>query len=461
MSAAAERATWTEVLAEGRAPLFALVCLAVWLVAADSLVTTTIMPTVGADLGGYAWFGWATAGFLLGSILAGASAGWLGLKVGLRAGVAASAVLYAAGCALSAAAPDMATFIAGRVIQGVGGGWVSGFASVAIGLLFPDRTLPRVYAATTSVWGVATLVGPAIGGLFADLGHWAWVFWAFALQGLVMAGAALVLLPGRRSGGGSGVPVLQLGLVALGVGAVGFADRAGGWGAAALIAAGLAAILAMVRLDGRARARLLPRDAGDLRRISGAGYASYFLTTAASMGFSVYGPAILQELKGLSALQAGYLIAAEALAWSAAALLVSGLTGRWPARLILAGSVGVLAGVALSMFAMPGGPLWMVGLAGVVMGAGFGISYSFQAQTVLAALKEEERALGAAGISSIRLIGSAAGAAIAGVAANLSGFAEGLTPETARAAGVWVFVAALPLGVAGVWASARLAKLRP
>ena len=79
---------WADLLAEGRLPRFALICLGVWLNAADSLVTATIMPSVGAELGGYAYFSWATAGFLVGAILAGASAGRLSEIFGLRGATA-------------------------------------------------------------------------------------------------------------------------------------------------------------------------------------------------------------------------------------------------------------------------------------------------------------------------------------------------------------------------------------
>ena len=71
------------------------------------------MPSVGRALGGYAYFGWATAGFLLGSVLAGASSGLLAQRFGLRRATAAAAVLYAAGCVMSAAGPDIATFLIG------------------------------------------------------------------------------------------------------------------------------------------------------------------------------------------------------------------------------------------------------------------------------------------------------------------------------------------------------------
>src|SRR5579859_2806814 len=120
--------TWADLLADGRLPRFALICLGVWLNAADSLVTATIMPSVGAQLGGYAYFSWATAGFLVGAILAGASAGRVSEIFGLRGATAAAGALMAAGCVMSALAPDVGTFLVGRLIQGLGSGWISGFA---------------------------------------------------------------------------------------------------------------------------------------------------------------------------------------------------------------------------------------------------------------------------------------------------------------------------------------------
>src|SRR4051812_48549674 len=113
----APRNDWADLLADGRLPRFALICLGVWLNAADSLVTATIMPSVGADLGGYAYFSWATAGFLVGAILAAASAGRLSELFGLRSATAVAGVIMAGGCVMSALAPDVHTFLAGRLIQ--------------------------------------------------------------------------------------------------------------------------------------------------------------------------------------------------------------------------------------------------------------------------------------------------------------------------------------------------------
>ena len=82
-------------------------------------------------------------------------------------------------------------------------------------------------------------------------------------------------------------------------------------------------------------------------------------------------------------------------------------------------------------------------------------------QRILASLPDgDERAIGAAAMTTVRLTGSAVGAAAAGAVANLVGFSEGLSEASARSAGLWVFVAVLPLAVAGVWAAFGLTSAR-
>lgn len=452
------RASWGDLLADGRLPRFALICLGVWLNAADSLVTATIMPSVGHELGDLSYFSWATAGYLVGAILAGASAGRLSELFGLRRATTLAGLVMVGGCVMSAAAPDVGVFLAGRLVQGLGSGWISGFAMVAIALLFPERHLARVFASVSGVWGIATLIGPLIGGVFAVGDHWREVFWFFAAQSLAFSAAAPFLLKGAGKGdGGPGIPWRQLALLGLGMAAVAAADLVHGaaW-SIGLIFAGLAILLLLVRLDGSARVRLLPHRAADLTTVCGSGYAAMFALTAASMGFTIYGPPILQTLAGLSPLWAGYMIGVESLAWTLAAFMVAHQTGVWDARWIRIGAASLVAALVVLTWAMPRSEMAAIVVGAVLLGAAFGWSWSFMGRRLLAALAHEDRAIGSSAITAVRQTGAAVGAAISGAAANLVGFSAGLTHATAQGAAVWVFASVIPLALAGSWASFRL-----
>jgi MFS family permease len=458
MSEAAANNTWADLMAEGRLPRFALICLGVWLNAADSLVTATILPSVGADLGGYAYFSWATAGFFVGAILAGASSGRLSEIFGLRSATALAGVVMILGCVMSAAAPDVGTFLAGRLVQGLGSGWISGFAMVAIAMLFPERHLARVFASVTFIWGIATVLGPLFGGAVVEAGHWRDVFWLFAGQAVVFSVAAVWLLGGAsKAPGGPGIPWLQLAVLGVAVAAIALADLmrtpAGSIG---LVAVGLGVLALVVRIDARARIRLLPHRAGDLSTICGSGYLAMFALTAASMGFAIYGPPILQHLRGFSPLVAGYAIGAESMAWTVAGIAVAGLTGAWVNRSIRFGVLLLAISLVVLALTLADGHMAWVLLGGSMLGAAFGFSWAFMSTRLLGALSDEDRAIGSSAIMAVRQTGGAVGAAISGVAANLVGFSGGLTDASARGAAFWVFAAVIPLALIGTWATFRM-----
>ena len=98
---------------------------------------------------------------------------------------------------------------------------------------------------------------------------------------------------------------------------------------------------------------------------------------------------------------------------------------------------------------------------GVLMGVGFGLSWSFVNQRLLMSMEKEERARAAAGMATVRSTGSAVGAAGAAAVANLAGLSLGLTPATASAAGLWVSLAMTPLAFLGLWPMWRLSAHYP
>jgi len=461
MAVATTTSSWSDFLAEGRAARMALICLGLWLNAADSLVTTTIMPTIGRQLGGYALFSWATAAYGVGAILSGATAAGLSARVGLRRVMVVAGLLTAVGCAVSALAPDMIVLVAGRWVQGLGAGWIVGACYAAVGAMFPARHLARIFGVMTGVWGVATVLGPLVGAVFAEQDHWRAMFWVFGAQCLAFIIAAVWLLPRDAPASGHRTPWGQLGLVLLGVGLLGAADLVTHvWTAAGLCLASVAIFIAAVRLPGRGEGGLFPRAAGNLSTAIGAAYLSYFAMTAAATGFSVYGPALLQKLFGFSPLQAGYAAGMESVGWSVAALAVAGRGERWHGPMIRLGALCIVGSLAVLAVTMRAGPVAVILAAATVLGAGFGLSSGFTGRRVIAAAEGPEREVASAGINGVRQVGGAAGACLAGIIANLLGMSAGVTTAAAQASAVWLFALAVPVAILGALGAWRVAEAR-
>lgn len=451
---------WSDLIGEGRAPVLALIVLGCWVVAADALVTATIMPSVGAALDGFAWFGWAASAFMTGLVVATASSSWVAERIGLRAAMMLSGAGFAIGCALSAAAPGIGLFLAGRAVQGVAAGWVIGLIYVALALLFPGRLLPRVFALLTSVWGIATFAGPLLGGLFADAGAWRGIFWLFAAQGLAFAAASFLLVPAGAARDPAGtLPVRALVLLAGGIGALATAGVVASLAlAASLAAAGIALLVGAIRSDRARPGGVVPRSASDPAFPLGSAYLTYFFMTAAGTAFALYAPAMLQHRAGLSALEAGYLVAVEALAWSAAALAVAGAGERWRTRFILIGAAAILAGTIAIAIAMNGDSLAAVAAGAATLGAGFGLYSAFLSQRVMGAFDDGGRVRGSSAISAARNSGGALGAALAAIAANAAGFGDGLGASNVSWVAWAAFGSSILFALAGLVFAARVVR---
>jgi MFS family permease len=452
--------SWRALLNAELAPRFALLCLGIWLNAADTLVTVTIMPSVAREIGGYQYFGWSVAAFLLGSILAGACAGKLSIRFGLRNATALAGVFYVLGCAMGALAPEFLTFVTGRLVQGLGAGAIVSLCYVAITALFPERLWPRVYGAVAGVWGAATLLGPLCGGLFAQAGFWRGAFWLFVVQGVIFVGAVLVMVPAApRALEGGRIPRRQLALLTIGVSLIAAAGVVGGQLVPALCAVfGVVAMAAMLLVNGRSDNRLLPKAAGDLTTATGLGLLVIFACEAAAIGFTVYGPAFIQALHGASPLLSGYVIGGVAAGWTACSFAVAGLGPGREGLAIRLGATIIVVGVAWGAFEMAHGSLVGVALSMITLGAGFGVCWAFLAKRVIGGAPADEQALASAAVPTTQLIGGAVGSAAAGALANLLGFAHGVDATVGHAHGFWLFAAFTPLALVGLAAAWRLGR---
>ncbi|MDE3080371.1 MAG: MFS transporter [Paracoccaceae bacterium] len=445
-SGRAQGLSWREFLGEASVASLSLVCMAVWIHAADSLVVATMLPRIVAEIGGAAYVGWTVSLYQIGSIVLGAASALVTLRFGLRLPMSVAALTFGLGCAFSAMAPSMGVVLIGRTLQGLGGGGLVSMSFIAASLLFERRHIARVMATISALWGVSAFLGPLLGGLFVQYATWRIGFWFFAVEAMLLAGLILWTAPRHQHVGSEGsFPVVRLALLSAGVvlvseGGVVVAPLRTG----VLVLAGLVCLALFFLSDARATAsRLLPRAPLDLRHPTGAALVMIMAMSMATIAGTAYGPILLVRIHGLTALEAGYVVAASSLGWTLTAVLVSGAPERMDRALIAAGMIVVALGLVLMVWAMPSGSVWLVALAMAAMGGGFGLSWTFilRRSTGLAEGDEVQRISGA--IPVLQRLGYALGAAAIGIVANASGFLSMHAPAEAAHAARAIFAACL------------------
>ena len=457
--------SWGEILNVAYGPSLAVVCLGVWLHAADSLLVATMLPAIVAEIGGEAMVAWTIALYDIGSIVAGAASALLAMRYGLRLSMSAAALVFAGGCAVSAIGQSMEVVLIGRLLQGLGGGGLVAMSFVGVGQLFPRRLVARAMAAVSTFWGMSAFLGPLIGGLFVEFGTWRGGFWFFAVQALALAtwvalGPKLGSSPAPELGSPR-FPFRRLFFLSAGVVLIAYGGLdVSPLGTSAFVLAGLACLLLFLRLDGRrGDDRLLPFGPFNLVTPVGSSLTLVLCFSVATIAITAYGPLLVTALHGTSALVAGYIVACSSIGWSVAAVLVSGAAERHDPKIIAAGMIMVAVSIVGFAYSMAEGPVWLIAVCSAVEGAGFGLAWTFILRriTALAPLQERERVAGA--IPTVQRLGYALGAAYIGIVANAAGFADAERGATASVA-VAIFVASLPFAALGLVATARFVLFR-
>ena len=455
-------ASWADLWHAGVLQRFTVLGFGVWLHASNASLVSTLIPSAILDIGGVAYISWVSVLYQIGSIVAGAAAGLLAMRLGLRSAILAAAGLFGFGCVLCAVAPDISALLAGRLIKGAGGGALVALTHVAIVELFPTRIMPRLIAMVSAIWGTSAFFGPAVGGVFAEYGAWRLGFWAFAGQAAIYVAAVAWVLktqPGRIGEKGGPFPALGLSLLSVAIMAIAYAGVLGfSWISAGLILVGVGLLAWFFRRDRRAGdGRLYPRSAFDPSTPTFWGLVMVGISFVGTITFTVYGPIMIQLLHGARPITGGILVAFESVSWSAAALTFAGVGVALHARMIRVGAVLLVVSVVGLALVMPIGPVWLLAPFLMAAGAGFGISFGFVSQRIVAGAAPEDRARASAAIPTSQMIGYAVGAALCGMIANGLGFAPDASVDVLKTAAFWSFAAFLPCLLVGAYAAMKLA----
>jgi MFS family permease len=422
-------------------------------VAFESLAVATVMPATAADLGGLSLYGWAFSAFLLtnlvGIVVAGGESDRRGPAQPLMVGVS----LFAIGLVVGGLAPSMAVLIAGRSLQGFGGGVIGSVAYVAVGRGYPETFRPRMLALLSTAWVVPGLVGPAVAGLIADSVGWRWVF--LGLAPMIVASALLALPSLRRipSGDATGRDTGRIrGAIRLAVGSALFLSGLGRHElslALPLVIVGAAVALPALR-------RLLPAGTMAAARGLPAAVAVMGLLNMAFFGVDAFIPLGLVEIRGRSVAFAGLVLTGATITWTIGSWLQARFSDTASRRalvrsglgLVALGSAGAAAVVVALLPASVGPAVW------AIAGLGMGLAFSTISLVVLEMAPVGGEGRAASSLQLANVLGGGIGTGIGGAAIA----ALGATAASLRHAIVGQDVAMMIVACGAIFIAGRIPK---
>ena len=428
-----------------------------------AFITATILPSAIAEIGGLPIYAWASTAYAVGSIVGSAGSSVVGLKMGMRRAISLAVGVFVVGAAICASAPSMPVVVGGRALQGLGGGVLIAAAHSLVRELFPEALWQRMLTVISCAWAIPALGGPVVGGVLAGLGHWRAAFWAMAPMALVAGALTWSILPRSetRDARATRVPFGRLTLICasvLGIGSIANTERA--WARAALLAAAIASVALMLRLDGRTPTRLFPTGMLSLRSRIGKAFWMVFLLGMSTTPGGVYVPLLVQVLHDVTPAAAGYLYAVQSLSWTTGTLLSARVSPARSRSVIMLGPLLTAAGFAGLFFTIGTGPVAAIAVSLMLIGVGIGTCWAHIGTAILSSARPDEGALTASMIPSTQLFAVALGAALSGVIANAAGLAASASRPTAALAGAWLFGSFVAAPLAAFVIASRLRPAR-
>jgi EmrB/QacA subfamily drug resistance transporter len=444
-------------------PILAGLLLTLLLAALDSTIVATAMPRIAADLRGFDRYSWVSVAYLLASTVTVPVVSKLADQYGRRPFLIVGALTFLGASVLCAIAGSLEQLVAFRLLQGVGAGTITAAVFAAVPTLFAPDAGARIIGLFTGTYGLASIVGPLLGGIITDAASWRGVFWINVPIALVALTLVVRAYPAERVNRAVWVDYAGAAALVGGVSPILLALLVGGrdiaWSSplmAGLLLGGLLLLALFVWIERHAVEPIIPL--AELRtRSLGAPVLGSALMNAGVFAILLFAPLFMQDVIGQSATQSGGVLAPMMIAW----VLASVASGQVIARVGRTRPVGVVgmavATLGLALLAGMG-----VGTQDVVVtrnliiaGIGLGIAVSAFVVAAQTALPVEQAGV-AVGLTTFgrAMGGTMASAALGGVLVAASG---GVSDASAMSVGISrTYVVATVVVALGIGAAALL-----
>jgi len=398
--------------------------LAMFLAALDQTIVGTALPRIVAELKGLELYAWVLTAYLVTSTTMTPISGKLGDLFGRKPLLITGMIGFVLASALCGQAGDMNALIASRGLQGIFGGilFSSVFASIAD--LYPPARRARIQGVFGGIFGIASVVGPVVGGFLTDNLNWRWIFYvnvpvgmlAIAFVMLTMPSVRLTVRKTWRDIDLAGAALLTAALVPMLIGFSITRDHA--WTSPevlGLLAFSAAALVAFILVESRVNEPIVPLHLFRNRTFAVACLAG-FLVTVGFFGAIVYVPLIYQGVLGLAATNSGLLLT-PMMAGIVTGSIVSGQLMLRISRYRYVGTVGMLlvaTGLWLLSRVRPGAAETQVILALIAIGFGTGLTFPLYLNSVQSAVERRYLGVVTSQVQFWRNVGGTIGTAVLG-----------------------------------------------
>src|ERR1043165_736094 len=371
-----EQGTWKELGAR-HLGVSSVLAGGILIVALNIYVVASLLPTTIAEIGGEELYAWSTSLYVVMMVIGSTLVSPFLTRLGAARAYWTALGAFAVGSVVCGLAPVMPVLLAGRVLQGFGGGLLHGLAFAMVRRILPERLWARGIVLISGMFAAGNFVGPAIGGVFAQFASWRYAFAVMAVAAVVIALGVRRAMPNDEQADASApVPVTTL-LIAAVTAAISVAGiMRHGWPMIALLVAAFVLLAAFLVAERHAKVRIL----STLVFVRGNPLKWLYLTTgilAFAIGAEAFLPLFGQQLGGMTPVVAGFFGATLALGWTLVQLATSAARRPLTIRLFRLFGPLVLA-VGLALFAIlvrADAPVWLMVLwAASMFLAGTGIA---------------------------------------------------------------------------------------
>jgi EmrB/QacA subfamily drug resistance transporter len=396
--------------------------LGMFLAALDQTIVSTALPTIVADLHGASHLAWIVVAYLLAATVSTPLWGKLGDQYGRKVFFQSAIVIFLGGSALAGLSHSMSELIAFRALQGLGGGGLMVGAQAIVGDIVAPRDRGRYQGLFGAVFGVASIIGPLLGGVFVDQLSWHWIFYINIPIGAIALSVIAIQVPGRLGRVHHVIDYLGTAVLMLSASFLVLFTSLGGttyaWGSSLMIAfaaAGAALLVVFVFVERRATEPVLPLHMFSNRGFSVASVVG-FIVGFAMFGAITYLPVFFQIVHGESPTASGLqllpLLVGMIICSTGSGQVIS-RTGRYR-PFPIAGTALITVGILLLSQLGVATSLTVAALFMFVLGVGLGCVMQVLVLIVQNAVPYAELGVGTSGATFFRSIGGSFGTAIFG-----------------------------------------------